>query len=32
MTNSQPPARYTIGLVQMAMSPDPDANLAKAVA
>src|SRR6266545_3606292 len=32
MTNPQPPARYTIGLVQMAMSPDPDANLAKAVA
>src|SRR6266550_4035278 len=32
MTDPQPPARYTVGLVQMAMSADPDANLKKAVA
>src|SRR6266566_1816389 len=32
MTDLQPPARYTVGLVQMAMSADPDANLKKAVA
>src|SRR5437667_5232392 len=32
MTDRQPPARYTVGLVQMAMSADPDANLKKAVA
>src|SRR5207244_9966626 len=32
MTHRQPPARYTVGLVQMAMSADPDANLKKAVA
>ncbi|HEX9283809.1 MAG TPA: carbon-nitrogen hydrolase [Gemmatimonadales bacterium] len=31
-TNSQPPAKYKIGLVQMAMSADPAANLKKAVA
>src|SRR5207253_9364673 len=32
MTDPQPPARYKVGLVQMAMSADPDANLKKAVA
>ena len=32
MTKSEPPAKYRIGLVQMAMSVDPDANLQKAVA
>src|SRR5881296_3306298 len=32
MTDRQPPARYTVGLVQMAMSADPDANLNTAVA
>ena len=32
MTKSEPPAKYRIGLVQMAMSADPDANLQKAVA
>src|SRR5437773_10939995 len=32
MTDRQPPARYTVGLVQMAMSADHDANLTKAVA
>src|SRR5216110_3808516 len=32
MTDPQPPARYTVGLVQMAMSADPDANVKKAVA
>ncbi len=32
MTDPQPPARYAVGLVQMAMSADPDANLKKAVA
>src|SRR5213083_2279990 len=32
MTDPQPPARYTVGLVQMAMSADPDANLNTAVA
>src|SRR2546423_11496904 len=31
MTDRQPPARYTVGLVQMAMSADPDANLKKGV-
>ena len=32
MTKSEPPAKYRIGLVQMAMSADPDANLDRAVA
>ena len=32
MNDRQPPATYTIGLVQMAMSPDPDQNLRTAVA
>src|SRR5438128_1708029 len=32
MTDRQPSTRYTVGLVQMAMSADPDANLTKAVA
>lgn len=32
MTDPQPPPRYTVGLVQMAMSADPDANLKQAVA
>src|SRR5207244_1200682 len=32
MTDRHPPARYTVGLVQMAMSADPAANLKKAVA
>src|SRR4029077_13079072 len=32
MTDPRPPARYTVGLVQMAMSADPDANLKQAVA
>src|SRR6184192_1136323 len=32
MTDPRPPARYKVGLVQMAMSVDPDANLKKAVA
>src|SRR5438094_1666964 len=32
MTKSEPPAKYRVGLVQMAMSADPDANLQKAVA
>src|SRR5881394_1547649 len=31
MTDTSPPNRYTIGLVQMAMSPDPAANLEKAL-
>jgi len=31
MTDPRPPARYKVGLVQMAMSADPDANLKKAV-
>ena len=32
MTDPQPPARYKVGLVQLAMSADPDANLKQAVA
>ena len=32
MTDTSPPNRYTIGLVQMAMSADPAANLEKAIA
>src|SRR2546422_10201095 len=32
MTDPRPPTRYKVGLVQMAMSADPDANLKKAVA
>src|SRR2546430_4692135 len=32
MTDPRPPARYNVGLVQMAMSADLDANLKKAVA
>jgi N-carbamoylputrescine amidase len=32
MNDRQPPATYTIGLVQMAMSPDPEQNLRTAVA
>ncbi|HEU5261315.1 MAG TPA: carbon-nitrogen hydrolase [Gemmatimonadales bacterium] len=32
MTDSKSPASYKVGLVQMAMSADPDANLEKAVA
>src|SRR2546422_59521 len=32
MTDLRPPARYQVGLVQMATSADPDANLKKAVA
>ena len=32
MTDLRPPARYQVGLVQMAMSANPDANLTKAVA
>src|SRR5882724_5797713 len=32
MSDAKAPARYTVGLVQMAMSADPDANLKKAVA
>jgi len=32
LNESQPPAKYKIGLVQMAMSADPAANLTKAVA
>ena len=32
MSDAKPPARYKVGLVQMAMSADPDANLKKAVA
>jgi N-carbamoylputrescine amidase len=32
MTSAQPPMKYTVGLVQMGMSADPDANLKKAVA
>lgn len=32
MNDRAPPAKYTVGLVQMAMSADPAANLAKAVA
>ena len=32
MTDPRPPARYKVGLVQMAMSVDPDANLQKAAA
>jgi len=31
MNDAKPPARYRVGLVQMAMSADPDANLKKAV-
>src|SRR5260370_376439 len=32
MTATSPPTRYNIGLVQMAMSADPDANLRRAIA
>src|SRR6266404_2126654 len=32
MNAAKAPARYRVGLVQMAMSADPDANLKKAVA
>jgi N-carbamoylputrescine amidase len=32
MTATSPPTRYKIGLVQMAMSADPDANLRRAIA
>ena len=32
MTDPRPPARYNVGLVQMAMSADPEANLQRAVA
>src|SRR5213596_2441169 len=32
MTDRQPSTRYKVGLVQMAMSANPDANLTKAVA
>ena len=32
MTDPRPPARYKVGLVQMGMSVDPDANLQKAAA
>jgi N-carbamoylputrescine amidase len=32
MTNAPPPVTYKVGLVQMAMSTDPDANLRAAVA
>jgi N-carbamoylputrescine amidase len=32
MTATAPPTRYKIGLVQMAMSADPDANLRRAIA
>src|SRR6266700_1117128 len=32
MANPAPPTKYTVGLVQMAMSADPDANLQQAVA
>ena len=31
MSDTAPPAKYTIGLVQMAMSADPAANLEKAI-
>src|SRR5256884_9981691 len=31
MTDTSPPNRYTIGLVQMAMSADPAVNLEKAI-
>src|SRR5260370_15929257 len=32
MTATSPPTRYKIGLVQMAMSADPEANLQRAIA
>src|SRR5260370_29450075 len=32
MTATSPPTRYKIGLVQMAMSADPEANLHRAIA
>src|SRR5882724_3429387 len=32
MNDAKAPARYRVGLVQMAMSADPDANLKKAIA
>jgi len=32
MAAEQPPAKFKVGLVQMAMSADPDANLRRAVA
>src|SRR2546426_3047315 len=31
MTDAQPPAKYKVGLVQMAMSADPDENLKHAI-
>src|SRR2546426_12108530 len=31
MTDPRPPARYKVGLVQMAMSADPEANVRRAV-
>src|SRR5437660_858463 len=32
MTDARPPAKYKVGLVQMAMSADPDENLKHAIA
>src|SRR2546422_9998580 len=32
MTDARPPAKYRVGLVQMAMSADPDENLKHAIA
>src|SRR2546425_6815055 len=32
MNSAQPPTKYKIGLIQMAMSADPDANLKQGVA
>src|SRR6184192_4822828 len=32
MTGPRPPARYSVGLVQMAMSAEPEANVQRAVA
>src|SRR2546425_9493292 len=32
MTDPRPPARYNVGLVQMAMSAEPEANVQRAVA
>src|SRR5437773_9924896 len=31
MTDARPPAKYNVGLVQMAMSADPDENLQHAI-
>src|SRR3989449_11710104 len=31
MTDARPPAQYKVGLVQMAMSADPDENLKHAI-